>query len=1261
MNLLKKILVAPAVACLLLFISIKTFAQAPNISYSPASSPASPISLTAGVAMTSMTPTNSGGAVSALTYGAGTSITGGGLSAPYGVVTDASGNVYVVNEATTKSQGSVSEYNVTTHTWSTFQSYTQNTGIKNPSAIAIDASGNIYVLNYNSLDNGNQKSKSGYVTEYTSAGVLVGAATGIVTGLGPTTGIAINNTNGNLDIAEESANSGNDRIQEYTTSGALNFTLTNTNIPNPINVATDNAGNIYVLDNTNKDVVKFSSTGTYLSIPVSSGLTNPFGLYVDGSGNIYVSDSGSGGTNSIKVYNASGTLLATLTGLTDPEGMTTDPSGNLYVTDHTNNTLTEYKPTGGYYISGKLPQGLIFDYTTGTISGTPAAAFATTTYTITAYNASGSSSTTVTLSCVANPTLPTISYNPSINVYTLTYPITTLTPLVTNSPTSYSISGTLPAGLSFSTSTGAISGTPTGSTQQAATLYTITATNAAGSATTTISIATVVADYWTGGSSAKTGDWNDSGNWSAGVPTATSYASIGEIAYAKHGSQPIISSSETPVVAYLALGALNTPVLTVNGSLTVNNIFNVDNSSAPTLAGTGTVTMPVSSVVEILGTGILTINNSSGLTFTLQSSASGSASVDAITGGGSIVGKVSVQRYMSAQRGYRLMASPVNYNGTTDGNSNLIYSLNYVQSSAYITGTTLAAGGFDVSSTVTTTSENPTLYLYREDVPVNNSSFISGNYRGISDLPTPPTYSLNNEASHYTIPVSNGFLFFFRGNRASATYDAETKTSFAATSATLTATGYLNQGQIVFRDWYTPSSSSPGFSNSNVTVEGFNLVANPYACTIDLDTYNTSNSSLGIYASNISKFIYELNPVTANYDTYEATSAGTVFTNDGGRYIVSGQGFFVLATGTGGALVFNETAKYALKQVTSPNLFMALKAPLTVNAPANPLQMLRLEMALDTVNKDDILIMFDSNAKPGYVFNEDALYRTGAGKVSLGSISADNNLLAINKLPLTNELTVPLKVGAAAFGTYTLNLKDIKGVPQLFDIWLKDAFTGDSVNMRTTASYTFSITSDTSSYGSKRFVITMRENPSLAYQLLSFNAQKQGNNAVQVSWTARNEANYTSFTVERSNDGGKTYNGVGSLTSSGLGSYGLTDLHPLMGDNIYRLKSTDYNNTITYSNTVDIVFTGDGKSGNVSCYPNPAVNTINLTIVPKTQANTSYQIRTSNSTGLVVKNVVTTDTNWQNNIGNLLPGTYLVQVTDTKNNEFVGQTKFVKL
>jgi len=72
------------------------------------------------------------------------------------------------------------------------------------------------------------------------------------------------------------------------------------------------------------------------------------------------------------------------------------------------------------------------------------------------------------------------------NVYTRNTVISSLFPTVTGIPISYSISPSLPAGLSLDTGTGVISGTPTIATSQ--NIYTVTATNASGDATFDISI-----------------------------------------------------------------------------------------------------------------------------------------------------------------------------------------------------------------------------------------------------------------------------------------------------------------------------------------------------------------------------------------------------------------------------------------------------------------------------------------------------------------------------------------------------------------------------------------------------------------------------------------------------------------------------------------------------------------------------------------------------------------------------------------------------
>ncbi|WP_425571085.1 DUF6443 domain-containing protein [Olivibacter ginsenosidimutans] len=83
-----------------------------------------------------------------------------------------------------------------------------------------------------------------------------------------------------------------------------------------------------------------------------------------------------------------------------PEGVCTDASGNIYVADTWNQRIRRMGKGQGYSVSPALPAGLTLNKTTGLISGTPTAAKALTTYTITAHNAAGNAITTVSFAVV---------------------------------------------------------------------------------------------------------------------------------------------------------------------------------------------------------------------------------------------------------------------------------------------------------------------------------------------------------------------------------------------------------------------------------------------------------------------------------------------------------------------------------------------------------------------------------------------------------------------------------------------------------------------------------------------------------------------------------------------------------------------------------------------------------------------------------------------------------------------------------------------
>lgn len=269
-------------------------------------------------------------------------------------------------------------------------------------------------------------------------------------------------------------------------------------------------------------------------------------------------------------------------------------------------------------------------------------------------------------------------------------------------------------------------------------------------------------------------------------------------------------------------------------------------------------------------------------------------------------------------------------------------------------------------------------------------------------------------------PISNATSAMFTGKYLQ-THSENTNayTDITLTTDALTpGKGYAVYGDAGFTASYagtlntgnqTYSTTAASYSSPN---GGWNLVGNPYPCSIDW------SAASGWTKTNVNNAIY----VHRNSSTW-ATFIGGVAANSGTRYIAPGQGFFVQSTAAGTLAMTN-----AVKVHNATTFFK--------NADEVVPNLLRIEVSGNGY-KDEAVVRFAPEATAEFDGNYDAhkLYgdvAEAAQVYTLGSIP-----LAINSLPATS--TVPLGIYTGAAGTYTLAATEIN---DLTGVTLEDTHTG---------------------------------------------------------------------------------------------------------------------------------------------------------------------------------------------------------------------------
>jgi sugar lactone lactonase YvrE len=326
------------------------------------------------------------------------------FSAPLGIALGSAGNVIVADTNNNTIRQITAAGVVTTLAGSAGDAGsvdgTSAARFNQPTGVAVDSFGTIYVA-----DRGNHIIRaiapSGNVRTFAGAAGIAGSADGPVARarfFSPS-GVAVD-SGGNLLVAD----TGNHTIRRITPAGSVSTVAGVAGSPGnvdgsagiarftePVGVAVDGGGGVYVADRGNRSIRKIGADGTVSTFAVvptraRGGIPIPNGLAVDTTGNVYIADSG---YHAIRKISPNGTmaLISGETGIsgmgfyTDgtgrlaffdtPSGIAVDGAGIVYVADTNNDVIRRGVPTARLVnlsvrgVAGAGANSLIVGFTLG--------------------------------------------------------------------------------------------------------------------------------------------------------------------------------------------------------------------------------------------------------------------------------------------------------------------------------------------------------------------------------------------------------------------------------------------------------------------------------------------------------------------------------------------------------------------------------------------------------------------------------------------------------------------------------------------------------------------------------------------------------------------------------------------------------------------------------------------------------------------------------------------------------------------------------